>query len=306
MLSTPRRQPVPSILLRSMFNSSPHSIWFQRFMLDSIAKSLGKTPKKARVKKTRMEGIPAEIITGWAHPDGRTLLYLHGGAYMMGSIDTHRPLASAISRMTSSRGVLIDYRLAPEHPYPAALEDALTAYGAILADGVAPDKIVLAGDSAGGGLTLALLLALKQRELPLPAAAYCMSPWANLHQCNKSGQFKRTGVKHRQDRYVRYASDLYARGEDKRNPFISPVYGDYSGVSPLLIQAARGELLRNDSRDVADRAKAHGVDVTLKIYDSKIHVLQGLAGRSGLGKSLLLEGGDFLKSHLEKTSEISS
>ena len=299
MVSTLARKPKPNIVLRTMFNNSPQSVRFQRFMLDSIVKTLGKTPKKAYIKKAAMENVPAEIITGWSHSDGRTLLYLHGGAYMMGSIDTHRPLASALCRMASARGVIIGYRLAPEHPFPAALEDALTAYGSILAWGVRPEKIVVAGDSAGGGLTLALLLILKQKGLPLPAGVYCMSPWTNLYQCNKSGQFKRTGIQHRQDRYVRYASDLYAAGIDKKNPLISPAYGDYEGLPPILIQAARGELLRCDAREVAERAKAHGVDVTLQIYESRIHVLQGLAGRSSLGRSLLLRGGEFLFDCLE-------
>ncbi|SHI85449.1 Acetyl esterase/lipase [Desulfatibacillum alkenivorans DSM 16219] len=289
----------PNVLLRSMFNDSPQSLWFQRFMLDGIVKTLGRTPQKAKIIKTRIESMPAEIITGWAHTDGRTLLYLHGGAYLMGSISTHRPLASALCRITSARGVIIDYRLAPEHPFPAALEDALLAYGAILASGVKPEKIVIAGDSAGGGLTLALLLALKQKSLPLPAGAYCMSPWTNLYECNKSGQFQRTGVKHRQDRYVRYASDLYAAGSDKKNPLISPAYGDYAGLPPILVQAAKGELLRCDARETVERAQAHGVDAALEIYNSRVHVLQGLAGRSGLGRSLLIRGGRFLADRLD-------
>ncbi len=289
----------PNFLLRTIFSDKPGSIAFQRFVLDGIAQSLGKTPKTAKVRKGAIGGIRAEFIEGWANPDGRTLLYLHGGAYMMGSIATHRPLASVFSRISQSRGVLIDYRLAPEHPFPAALDDALVSYEALLDSGVNPKKIALAGDSAGGGLVLSLLQAIRQNNLVMPAAAFCMSPWTDLYNCNKSGQYRRTGQRHRQDLFVKYASRLYAGCQDKQNPLISPIFGDYAGLPPLLIHAARGELLRNDARDLAKKAQDQGVDVTLNMYPGKLHVLQGFAGRSELGKSLIMEGGAFLKKHLD-------
>ncbi|MBU2489100.1 MAG: alpha/beta hydrolase [Proteobacteria bacterium] len=285
---------------RTLVNPGPRSIRGQRLFLESMARLLGKTPKKAQCRRCRLGGVTAEEITGWAHEDGRTLLYLHGGAYMMGSIRTHRPLASIVSRLARARGVIIGYRLAPEHPHPAALEDALAAYRALLDQGTDPARMAVAGDSAGGGLTLALLLALRDAGDPLPAAAYCMSPWTDLTQWKKSVEFERTGQPCRTDLYLRYVARLYAAGADTAHPYVSPALGDYTGLPPLLIQAAREEALRDDAARVAQKAREAGVPVTLNLYAGSTHVLPALGGINDQGRGLLREAAGFLKTHMEK------
>ncbi len=280
-------------------NPSQRSVNFQRGILDSMVRMMAKTPEKARCEKLTLGKVPAEAINGWAHEDGRTLLYLHGGGYMMGSIHTHRPLASILARLSKSRGIIIHYRRAPAHRFPAALEDARTAYHEILAQGVAPEKIAIAGDSAGGGLCMALLFSLRDAGEPLPACAYLLSPWLDLYNCNKSVEFEKTGRRRPSDRYVKYLALLYAGRQDRKNPLISPAFGYFHYLPPLLIQTARLELLRHEVAETAKKAREQGVDVTLNLYNSDVHVLQGLAGVSQLGRSLVREGGEFLKKHLE-------
>lgn len=296
----PERKRPRKTAWRFIVNPGQRSVNFQRRLTNYMFRVMGKTPEKAKCKKLSLGNLRAEAITGWAHEDGRTLLFLHGGGYMTGSIHTHRPLAAILSHLTKSRGVIIDYRRAPEHRFPAALEDAKIAYLELLSQGVAPEKIVIAGDSAGGGLSLALLLSLRDAKEPLPACAYLMSPWLDLNNNGQSAPFEKIGKPRLWERYLHYMALMYAGNQDRTNPLISPAYGDFHSLPPMLIQTAQKEVLRHEAILTAQKARLQGVDVTLNLYDSGVHALQNYARVSDLGMSLVKEGAIFLKAQLEK------
>lgn len=225
------------------------------------------------VEKLEVAGRNAEwIITPESNP-ARTVLYFHGGGYVMGSINTHRELCSRIAAAAQARVLSLDYRLAPEHPFPAAVQDATGAYEWLLGQGVGAETIAIAGDSAGGGLTLATLLALKAQAATLPACGVCLSPWTDLEGTGHSAQpgvvdDPMVGLDELRSMGRHYAS------EDPRNPLASPLYGDYVGLPPLLIQVGTRELLLDDARRVAEKARAAGVDVTLQEGEGLVHVWQ--------------------------------
>jgi acetyl esterase/lipase len=214
----------------------------------------------------------------WVDPPevGRegAILYLHGGAYVLGSPHGCRSLASAIAAETGMRVLLLGYRLAPEHPFPAAVDDARAAYRWLLAQGLAPQQVVVAGDSAGGGLTMALLLALRDEGQPLPAAAICLSPWVDLLADGGSrvGKAKSDYVLTMAD--LHRSAALYLAGADARMPLASPLYGDFAGLPPLLIQVGSDEILLDDGTRLADKARAAGVDVSLEVWPGMFHVWQ--------------------------------
>lgn len=206
-----------------------------------------------------------------APPGGPVLLYLHGGGYVSGSPGTHRALTARLGQAAGARVFALDYRLAPEYPFPAAVEDAWSAYWWLLTQGVAPGQIVVAGDSAGGGLTVALMLALRAAGMPLPAAGVCLSPWFDLALTARSLE-----ANYQSDYLNRAILDasavMYLDGHDTREPLASPLYADLRGLPPLLLQVGTAEMLLDDSRRFAARARAAGVDVTLEEYAGMVHV----------------------------------
>ena len=224
----------------------------------------------------------------------RCILYLHGGAYIAMSPRTHRSLTSRLATWSDSRLFALDYRLAPEHPFPAALDDAVAAYHALIAAGTPPSRIVVAGDSAGGGLALALLVALRDAADPLPAAAVLFSPWTDLAVTGRSiidndavdPLFFGAWIA-RQPRH--YLGDTLAT-----NPLASPVYADLSGLPPLLIQVGDSEVLLDDSRRVAENAARSGVDVKLRVWHGVPHGWQIFAPILPEGRTALREAGAFI------------
>ena len=206
-----------------------------------------------------------------AAPGGRVLLYLHGGGYVSGSPGTHRSLMVRLGHAANAHVFAPDYRLAPEFPYPTAVADAWASYWMLLAQGVAPDQIVVAGDSAGGGLTIALLLCLREAGLPLPAAAVCLSPWFDLALTGRSmetnchSDYLNSAILHA-------SATMYLANHDVRDPLVSPLYADLRGLPPILIQVGTAEMLQDDGRRFAARANAAGVDVTLEEYAGMVHV----------------------------------
>jgi acetyl esterase/lipase len=228
-------------------------------------------PPDVRTEPVDAGGVPAEWVTIEGNAAAPVALFLHGGGYCIGSIATHRLWAADLARAAGGRVLVIDYRLAPEHPHPAALDDAVAAYRWLLAQGVAPNTTVIHGDSAGGGLTAATLLALRDAGEPLPAAAVMVSPWLDL-TCS-SGSFQHnveTDCVLTQHNLSMWAN-MYA-GEDAGAPLVSPLHGDLSGLPQLLIQVGTAELLLDDSTQFAERAKAAGVDVTLDVWDDMLHI----------------------------------
>jgi acetyl esterase/lipase len=220
--------------------------------------------------------IAGNVKAEWVVPPGadaeRVLLYFHGGGYVMGSINTHRAMVARMARAAGARALLLDYRLAPEHPFPAAVEDATAAYKWLLAEGCEPRKTALAGDSAGGGLTLSTLLALRDARMPLPGCAVPISPWTDVEGTGASVKTKAASDPMvREADLLRYGA-LYGKNTDLRNPLISPLYGDYRGLPSLLIQVGEAEILFDDSMRVAERAKQAGVQVDLEVWDEMVHV----------------------------------
>jgi acetyl esterase/lipase len=232
-------------------------------------------PADVQCQPVDASGVPAEWI-GTPDAHAGVILYLHGGAYALGSIDAHRAFLARLANATAMDVLAIDYRLAPEHPFPAALEDATAAYLWLVSQGIDPAQVIIAGDSAGGGLTLATLVALRNDGKPLPAGAVCISPWTDLALTGASIERKASAdpVLDADDLviYARY----YAGERDLTSPLISPLYADLTGLPPLLIQVGTDEILLDDAARCADRARAAGVEVTLEIWDGMFHVFQML------------------------------
>ncbi len=214
------------------------------------------------------------LAAEWVRPPqpAGTILYLHGGAYALGSIKTHRNLTATLANATGMQVLLINYRLAPEHPYPAGLEDAVQAYNWLLGQNIPPKEIVIAGDSAGGGLTLTALLSLRNDGVPLPAAAVLLSPWTDLTMTGESIKSKaQLDIVLDADHLLDFAR-LYAGEHDLNHPLISPLFADLTGLPPLLIQVGTDEILLDDSHRLAKLADEAGVKIQLDIFDGMIHV----------------------------------
>ncbi len=234
--------------------------------------SLIPMPAGLRREPVDAGGVPAEWISAPGADAGTVVYYLHGGGYAIGSINTHREMISRIARAANARALAIDYRLAPEHPFPAAVEDAVAAYRWLLSTGADPERIVIAGDSAGGGLTVATLLALRDAGDPLPAAAVCISPWTDLAITGESMDTKAAVDPMIKKADVMAGAQQYLGGADPRNPLASPLYGNLSGLPPLLVQVGGSETLLDDATRLAERAQAAGVGVTLETWEEMIHV----------------------------------
>lgn len=224
--------------------------------------------------RIRIGHADAEWIIPDSAIDQRTILYFHGGGFRLGSIASHRELIGRIAQETRSRVLAVDYRLAPEHRFPAPVDDALAAYLYLLAQGIDPGTIVMIGDSAGGNLALAAMLSLRLRKLPLPKAAVLMSPWTDMEATGAS-YVSRAGVDpiHQRSMILGLARS-YLGDHDPRDPKASPVHADLTGLPPLLIQVGDRETVRDDSLMLARNAEAAGVDVTLQVWDGMIHVFQ--------------------------------
>ena len=225
-------------------------------------------------------GVPAE----WVHLDGAaetagTLLYLHGGGYMQGSPVTHRRLVTALAGAAGVRALSVDYRLAPEHPFPAALDDALAAYRWLTGPaGESPARVVVSGDSAGGGLSAALLLALRAGGDPLPAGAYLISPWTDLAGTGESMRTRAGADPMLDPDGLVPTGRLYRPEGDLADPLVSPVYADLAGLPPLLVHVGDAEILLDDTTRLVERARAAGVAVESEIWPEAFHVFQMLVG----------------------------
>ncbi len=243
-------------------------------------------------------GVPAEwSVTPSAAAD-TALLYLHGGGYVIGSVASHRHLVSELGRAAGMRTLALDYRLAPEHVFPAAVDDALAAYRWLLAEGVAPARIAVAGDSAGGGLTLALLLACKAAGLPQPAAAVAISPWVDLALTGASMDSKAAVDPMVQRDGVAMMAGHYLGNSDARTPLASPLYGDLAGIAPLFIQVGSEETLLDDAIRLVGAAGAAQVPVRLEVAPEMLHVWHFFHPMLAAGRDAITAAGDFLAGHL--------
>jgi acetyl esterase/lipase len=242
--------------------------------------------------------VPAAWVVAPGAETGRVLLYLHGGGYVVGSINTHRDLAGRLSRAAAARVLLIDYRLAPEYPHPAAVEDATAAYRWLLRHGATPAHTVIAGDSAGGGLTVATLVALRDAGEALPAAGVCISPWVDLEGIGESMTTKASVDPIVQHQGLVWFADLYLGGANPRTPLAAPLYADLHGLPPLLIHVGAAETLLDDATRLAERAKTAGVDVTLEVWEEMIHVWHLFAAMLPEGQQAIERLGAYIRQRL--------
>jgi epsilon-lactone hydrolase len=235
-------------------------------------------PAGTLVERVEASGVPAEWVTPAGAGDGRVLLYLHGGGYQIGSPATLRHMIALLCAAAQARALSVDYRLAPEHPFPAALDDAVAAYRWLLAGGTDPATIAIAGDSAGGGLALGTLVALRDAGYPMPAAAVLLSPWTDLALTGESLRTRADVDVMLKPGSMHETAGVYLAGQDPRHPCASPLYADMRGLPPLLIHVGDAEVVLDDSTRVAARARAAGVDVTLEVWDEMPHVFHAWAG----------------------------
>ena len=220
-------------------------------------------------------GVDGEWISPADTPSDKAILFFHGGGFRIGSVDSHRDLISQIALASGCRVLAINYRLSPEHRYPAALNDTQAAYDWMLGQGFEPGNIALAGDSAGGNLVLATMLSLRERWLPLPAAAALMSPWTDLAATGASYVSRAEADPiHQRPMILALAKNYLGGHDDPCDPLASPLYANLTGLPPLLIQVGDRETVLDDSVVFADKARGAGVDVSLEVWDGMIHVFQ--------------------------------
>lgn len=294
-----RSQPLQSLIAMARARSvAPDTSVAERRELFERAVAMFPLPPDVKVQPVDAGGIPSEWLSTPGFDPSAVLLFFHGGGYNIGSLNTHRHLAADLARAGGVRALSVGYRLAPEHPFPAAVDDAVAAYRWLLSSGVLPQRIILSGDSGGGGLVLAALLKLRDDGDTLPAAAVCLSPWTDL--ANTGGSVMQRATDDpllTPDELHRYAA-AYLDDADPENPLASPLYGDLKGLPPLLIHVGTAEILLDDSLRFAERARNVGVPATLTVEDDLIHVWHYFAQLIPEGEKSLKEIGAFIRGYL--------
>lgn len=273
-------------------------IMLLRPIMDGMVGMQPPLPTDITIEQTALGGVPTERLSAPDTKTGAAFLYIHGGGWVAGSPATHRPL---IWRLTKQIGIpvyAIDYRLAPEHPYPAGLDDCVAAYRALLDQGIPTSAIIVGGDSAGGNLTLALALRLKAEGLALPAALVCLSPATDLTASGNSITANAKADAMFIPAMMETTGPRYFPGGDASDPFISPLFGDVTGFPPTLFQVGATEMLLDDSTRMADKMKTAGVAATLDVWPKVWHVWQLTADRLPEGEQAIVKIAAFVKSHL--------
>ncbi len=251
-------------------------------------------PRRVEYRDTTVGGVPAIVATPTEVPIERHILYLHGGGYVVGSPRTHIALCARLAKRARAAVSVIDYRLAPEHRYPAAIDDCVAAYHGVI-EQTDPSLVTIAGDSAGGGATLATLCALRDAGAPLPAAGYVLSPWTDL-----TGRGETTRTKAEVDPMIDPSAlvavaELYAGDRPLDHPGISPLFADLRGLPPLLVQVGSDEVLLSDSIRLTERARAAGVPVDLDVRPAMWHVYQAFAGMMPEATAAVIEAAGFIR-----------
>lgn len=281
-------------LLRSRPSPANLTMAERRARYEKLADWLGGAPD-ARCEPVDAGGVPAEWVAAPGVDPARAALLLHGGGYAIGSIATHRRLAYDLSAASGARVLVIDYRLAPEHPFPAALDDAVLAWRWLLQAGFAPNRLAIVGDSAGGGLVLATLVALRDGDLPRPACAVAISPWVDLEASGHS-------ITTRADRDAMVAREglleytrLYLGDRSPRTPLAAPLHAELGGLPPMLVQVGSAETLLDDATRIAEKLHMAGNDVRLSVWPNMPHVFPFFAPVLSEGRDGCREIGDFVR-----------
>lgn len=285
--------------IRSLLRAQPRPIGFaaRRQRIDAIG-SVDPIASDIRLMQVDAGGVPAEWSLAPGSDPASVLIFFHGGGYCSGSIASHRGMVTAAGRAAGVRTLAVGYRLAPEHPFPAALEDALAAYDFIRSQGVAADRVALGGDSAGGGLTLALLTRLRDADKPLPGCAWLVSPWVDLRMTGTSMSDKATIDPLISKPYLEELASAYLAGADPDDPLASPLRADLAGLPAMLIQVGSAETLLDDAVRIARRAGAADVPVTVEVWPNIIHAWHLWAPRLTEGRRALASAGAFMRAHL--------
>ncbi len=295
-MSTEQRETLDAILRQSAFPVGS-SVEEQRRQLRELV-TAQPLPAEVTVTTAAMGGIPTAEVTVDGVDSRHVVLYFHGGVYVIGDAFLAADLASQVGRRTGAKVISVDYRLAPEHPYPAAVDDALAAYEALLNNGTAPSDIVFAGESAGGGLAVVTLVNARDHGLPLPAGAYVMSPYADLTLAGTTMETKREVDPLLTRELLQARVTDYTAGQDASLALISPIFADLSGLPPLIIQAGSHELLLDDAVRLAGRAATADVEVTLDITPGVPHVFQAYHPILDEAAAALDRAGRFLSARL--------
>jgi monoterpene epsilon-lactone hydrolase len=295
-VSTEQRETLDAILRQSAFPAGS-AVSEQRRQLRELL-SAQPLPGDVTVTAAALGGVPTAEITVDGVEPRHVVLYFHGGVYVMGDAFLAADLASQVGRRTRAKVISVDYRLAPEHPYPAAVDDALAAYQALLDNGTAPSDIVFAGESAGGGLAIATLVNARDHQLPLPAAAFVMSPYADLTLAGTTLETKGKADPLLSREALQARVPDYTAGLDAALPLISPLFADLSGLPPLIIQAGTHEVLLDDALRLARRAATADVAVTLDVTPGVPHVFQAYHQILDEAVAALDRAGQFLSAQL--------
>ncbi len=291
-----QRETLDAILRQSAFPADS-SVEEQRRALREVI-SAQPLPAEVSVTPGALGGVPTAEITVDGVEARHVVLYFHGGVYVIGDAFIAAELASQVGRRTRAKVISVDYRLAPEHPYPAAVDDALAAYQALLQRGVAPAEIAFAGESAGGGLAIATLVNARDHALPLPAAVFVMSPYVDLTLSGTTMESRRESDPLLSPEALRTRVVDYTEGQDAAGGLISPVFADLSGLPPLLIQAGTREVLLDDALRLARQAALADVEVTLEITPGVPHVFQAYHAILDEATGALDRAGQFLSGQL--------
>lgn len=269
-----------------------------RGLANKLAADVTVTPTLAAGVRAEWTATPNAVAT-------RAILYVHGGGYVIGSLDSHRHAAAEIGRAAAARVLALDYRLAPEHPFPAPVEDTLAGYRHLLAQGFSPSQIALAGDSAGGGLVVAAMLAIRDAGLPQPACGWCISPWIDMESTGDSVTAKAAEDPTVQKAGLDFMARTYLAGADPRHPHASPLHADLAGLAPLLIQVGAAETLLDDAIRLAARAGTAHVAVTLEVWPEMIHVWHVMHPVLAAGRRAIANGGAFLRATMDGATPVS-
>jgi monoterpene epsilon-lactone hydrolase len=295
MLS-PQSQQIRLWLIQNMKNAPlPTSMEVAREALKALRKPL---PAGTVIETVTAGGVPSEWVSAPNAASDKIFICLHGGGYTMLSSKAFHPLASLLSSASGCRGLVIDYRLAPEHPFPAAVDDVTAAYRWLLEQGNPARNIVIVGFSCGGGLALATMITLREAGVPLPAGAVLLSPWTDLAGTGESMKTRSEADPMITPEMNRFHAALYANGTDLHHPLISPLYADLHGLPPMLIHVGSDEIMLDDSTRLAERAKVAGVEVTLDIWEGMWHNWHAFAPQLPEGLQAIEQVGQFIRQKL--------
>jgi epsilon-lactone hydrolase len=286
------------VALRAKLASRPRSDDYRqrRRDMDMRGREYG-LPPDVTVEPVTANGVRAEWTSTPGAADDAAILYLHGGGYVIGSLDSHRHLVAEAGRAADCQALALDYGLAPERPFPAAVDDAVSGYRYLLARGIGPGRIAIAGDSAGGGLVVAAMVAIRDAGLAQPGCGWCISPWVDMEASGPSMTSRAAADPTVQKAGILDMARVYLNGADPRSPLASPIYANLTGLAPLLIQVGAVETLLDDALGLAKAAGIADVRVDLQIWPEMVHVWHLFHPELQAGRRALAEGGAYVRAH---------